>query len=418
MNNEIQLISDGDGLAVIGDSAAVERFLAHENLPSKDLGMPKLGKAMNAGVAGLQTGSNLAEQSGRWVQLTAESAEKVKRFGLMEGKTPGVRHAMVGQPGEIKSWLQISKAPGAVASNPAALAGAAGIMAQMAMQQAMDEITDYLERIDEKLNDVLRAQKDAVVAQMIGVGLQIEEAMTLQAHVGRVNEVTWSKVQDSAGTIAHTQAYALLQLDAIAEKLESETKVSELAETANLVQAKVHEWLVILARCFQLQDGIAVLELDRVLHTSPDDLDGHRVGLKAARQERLETISRSTERLLNRMSSAAGVANSKVLFNPAKSPAVVQASAHVAGVIGDFHDLLGVGVDDHAVEQRRWKEAASEVKDRARQAGAEGVNAARKRGHEALDRAKLMKGRVSSGFAERSFGRRGAEVDDADGTSS
>ena len=27
MDNEIQLISDGDGLAVIGDPAAVERFL-------------------------------------------------------------------------------------------------------------------------------------------------------------------------------------------------------------------------------------------------------------------------------------------------------------------------------------------------------------------------------------------------------
>src|SRR3712207_7154685 len=39
-------------------------------------------------------------------------------------------------------------------------------------------------------------------------------------HVGRVNEVTWSKVQASASTIADTQAYALLQLDALAEKLE------------------------------------------------------------------------------------------------------------------------------------------------------------------------------------------------------
>jgi len=30
MDNEIQLISDGDGLAVIGDPAAVERFLVSE----------------------------------------------------------------------------------------------------------------------------------------------------------------------------------------------------------------------------------------------------------------------------------------------------------------------------------------------------------------------------------------------------
>lgn len=40
--------------------------------------------------------------------------------------------------------------------------GAAGIMAQVAMQQTMDEIIDYLATIDEKLDDVLRAQEDAV----------------------------------------------------------------------------------------------------------------------------------------------------------------------------------------------------------------------------------------------------------------
>ena len=57
----------------------------------------------------------------------------------------------------------------------AALAGAAGIMAQVAMQQTMDEIIDYLATIDEKLDDVLRAQEDAVWADMIGVGLDIDE---------------------------------------------------------------------------------------------------------------------------------------------------------------------------------------------------------------------------------------------------
>ena len=140
------------------------------------------------------------------MKLTEESAQMVKKYGLMESKTPGVSHAMVGKPGDIKSWLQIAKGPGAAAANPALLAGAAGLMAQLAMQQAMDEITDYLATIDEKLDDVLRAQKDTVLAQMIGVGLQIEEAMRIRSHVGRVNEVTWSKVQATSGTIADTQA--------------------------------------------------------------------------------------------------------------------------------------------------------------------------------------------------------------------
>jgi hypothetical protein len=102
----------------------------------------------------VQTGSEIAANSGRWVKLTEESAQRVKQFGLMDTKIPGVKHAMVGQPGDIKHWIQIVKSPGTLATNPAMLAGAAGIMAQIAMQQTMAEITDYLAAIDEKLDDM------------------------------------------------------------------------------------------------------------------------------------------------------------------------------------------------------------------------------------------------------------------------
>jgi len=40
LDHEIQLINDGDGIAVIGDATDVERFLAAEGLPSKELGGP------------------------------------------------------------------------------------------------------------------------------------------------------------------------------------------------------------------------------------------------------------------------------------------------------------------------------------------------------------------------------------------
>ena len=53
-----------------------------------------------------------------------------------------------------------------------------------------------------------------------------------------------------------------------------------------------------LARCFQLQDAIDVLELDRVLDESPEKLAAYRRGLMKARQERRELISEGTEHLL------------------------------------------------------------------------------------------------------------------------
>ena len=401
MSGEIQLMSDGDGLAVIGDSAAVERFLADEQLSSKEISLPRLSKVAGGASAGLQAASEIAANSGRWVKLTPESAALVKKFGLTPTKTPGVSHAMLGKPGDIKGWIQIAKAPGSLAANPAILAGGAGLMAQLAMQQTMSEITDYLARIDEKLDDVLRGQKDTVVAQMIGVGLQIEEAMTIRSHVGRVNEVTWSKVQATSGTIAETQAYALLQLDALAEKLEEKAKIGSLARTTAEVAPKIREWLAVLARCFQLLDGIAVLELDRVLETSPEDVDGHRSGLRAARAERREAISRSTDRLLERLEAAGNLANEKVLLHPAASPKILESSERSVRVLGELHDLLGINGRQVIVGNRSWGSAVSEVRANALATGVEGVDAARRFGAVTRERAKATAGQVSGRVSQR-----------------
>lgn len=313
MDDEIQLISDGDGLAVIGDSAVVDRFLAAEGLSSKDLGLPRLSRILSVGGGVSSVGSEAAANSGRWVKLTKESAKLVRKHGLRESKGGYSTGVLKGKNGQVKGFVEFVKAPGTLLTNPAMLAGAAGIMAQLAMQQTMDEITDYLATIDKKVDDVLRAQKDAVLADMIGVDLVIEEAMIIRDQVGRVSEVTWSKAQATTLTIARTQAYALRQLDAVAEKLEREKRFGELAHATKEAQSTVQDWLAVLARCYQLQEAIAVLELDRVLDSSPDELDRYRLALRAARLNRVERISGTTERLMIRMDAAAGAANARVL---------------------------------------------------------------------------------------------------------
>ena len=70
-----------------------------------------------------------------------------------------------------------------LATNPVALSGVAGIMAQAAAREAMAEITEYLMSIDEKADDVLRKAGNSVVAQMVGVGVAIDRAMTIRDEV-------------------------------------------------------------------------------------------------------------------------------------------------------------------------------------------------------------------------------------------
>ncbi|GGQ80772.1 hypothetical protein [Kitasatospora griseola] len=409
MNTDLQLISDGDGLAVIGDPTAVERFLVSEGLPSRDLGLARLGSAFNATAGATQVGSEIAANSGRWVKLTKESAQALSKHPLMKGSTADTSRAVLTENGKIKGILQLVRTPGSMLSNPALLAGAAGLMAQLAMQQTMDEITDYLAAIDEKVDDVLRAQKDAVLADMIGAGFVIEEGLTVRDQVGRVSDVTWSKVSLTSITIARTQAYALRQLDALAEKLENKTKIGDLAKAAKDAETATREWLAVLARCFQLQDAIAVLELDRVLDTSPDELDLHRLAIRAARQNRVELISRCTERLLARIDAAVDTANTKVLLHPTASPAVVTSGNQVATTVHDFRGRLGIERDRKSSDARRWVDAAGETRDRMLETGAEGVDAAKRIGAETLDRAKAVTGKLSSGIgiAGRALRRRG-----------
>lgn len=439
MDDVIQLISDGQGLAVIGEPKAVERFLGGQGLASRELGLPRLASILSASGGATDVAALAASTSGRWVQLTTESAKSIDQFGLMKGSAPGLSRGVVTSNGKIQSLVEFTKGPGALLANPAVLAGAAGVMAQVAMQQTMDEILDYLAVIDEKVDDILRAQKDAVIADIIGVGAVIQEAMTIRDHVGRVSEVSWSKLQSTSMTIARTQAYALRQLDALADKVERQTNLGELAKTSKQAETKVMEWLAVLARCFQAQDAIAILELDRVLDASPGELDRHRLGLRASRQERLELISRSTVHLLARMDLAASRANSKVLLHPQSARAVVLSSNQVGSAVIDFQGLLGIERDRQDLEARRWVDAASDMRDKVLETGSDGIDSAKRLGNETLvrtksvsgkavetgsgsldaakrlgsenlDRAKLMSGKFSSGIAGRARSRRGEDV--------
>jgi hypothetical protein len=404
MDDEVELFSDDDGLAVTGTATAVERFI--ESIGLSTVVSTSLGRAVSVGASAAQTGSDIAANAGRWVKLTEESALKVKKIGWTPTKTPGVSHAMLGKRGDIKNWVQIVTSPGAMVTNPAVLSGVAGLMSQRAMQQQMDEIVDYLATIDAKLDQVIRSQMNQVLARLDGVNLSVREAMSVRQAVGRVSEVTWSKVQTSAQAIHETQGYALRQLSDLADRVEEKKSIADLVDVAHDVKAEVQKWLVVLARCFELHDAVAVLELDRVLDGSPDEVDKHRLGLKSSRQDRLNLISERTEYLLGRMNAAVAKANSKVLFNPKQSPAVVESSNSVAADVLDFHDLLGIESGRESSEAKRWIEAAGERWDKARETSAQGVDGLKRFGGEARLQAGSMRHKLTDKLAERKQARR------------
>ncbi len=391
MSHEIQLVTDGDGLAVIGDSADVERFLLDQGLstaPSKELDVRRLSSLAGTSGTALRVGSEVAANSGRWVKLTAESAQAVKQYGLMATKTPGVSHAMIGKPGEVKQWLQIAQAPTALLSGPMALCALSTMMQQQAMQQQMDQIVEYLQEINEKVDDILRAQKDAVLADMIGVDLAVEDALTVRDQVGRVSEITWSKIQSSSLVLAQTQAYAIRQLEAIAENLEKKADLGKIAKATKDAEPKVRDWLAVIARCLQLQDGVAILELDRVLDSAPEDLDSHRLGLANARRKRLDVITTITARLLTQMNETIRNANSRVLLNPRDAPAAVRSSNEMAAGVVALRARLGIDSGYASSDAKRWGQAAGEAVNKALASGTESATVAKGKAADLADAAR------------------------------
>jgi hypothetical protein len=274
-------------------------------------------------------------------------------------------------------------------------------MAQMAMQKAIDDIQDYLAVIDKKVDDVLRAQKNSALADMIGVGMAIDEAMTIRGEVGHVSEVTWSKVQSGGMTIARTQAYAIRELDSLAEKLERDDHVDALAKSAGETARVVQEWLAVLARCFQLHDALGVLELERVLDAAPDELDRHRLGLQKASRNREATITEATRRILARMDEVGGLTSGEVLRNPFNSRKVVASINQTGAEIVQFHQAIGVHDEREAIEAKRWLTAAGDVRDDAIAKGAEAIEVSVKLSTDTYGKARKGLGRFAADVSEK-----------------
>lgn len=354
----VELIHDGQGLAVVGEPSAVERFLDSVGLLPLAQGLPlvKLGAALDSGSKIADSVAHAIEHAGRYVRLTKESAEQVKEIGLMPTKTQGISHAMLGDPGSINKWIQIEDGPASFLTNPAVLSGTAGVMAQLARQQEVKELKQLLISIDGKLSDARRRQRDEVLAKMDRVSFVIDEAMTIREHGGD-RETAWDKAKAEVGTIAEVQADALRAIEALADKAADKTGVGPLAKATQEIESEVGVWLAVLARCFQLQNEYAILELDHVFDTAPSSLDGHRLGLDAAHQERRGKIVAKTGQLMNKLDTAGGVARENVLLHARGSRAVINSINAVGMSIDDFHVPFAIEPDREALEPIRWRDA-------------------------------------------------------------
>lgn len=359
MSGEIEVFQDADGVVVTGERSAVDRFLAHMGLTPND-NQPqtrRLSTYLRAAAGAVKTASHIAEQSTLYLKLTPESAQKLKDAGgLMPTKSEGISYAMLGVPGQVGGWLQVENGPASALSNPAVLSGIGSLMSQFAQLSEADDLHALLVNIDHKLDQVQRTQRDEVVARLHGAAAAIEDAITIRRHGGDA-QTLWSKVDGESAVLHEVQSDALLKLAALAEAAAHATSPAAAKKAARNIEQQAGVQVAILARCFELQDQFSVLELDHVLETAPDKVDGHRLGLADARRRRRDEVLARTSELLEQLQDAGGVASRNVVLHARAARATLSAINGTAELIDELRAPLGIEPQHVAMQLTSWRDA-------------------------------------------------------------
>lgn len=367
MSDEVEIVSDGDGAVVVGSNKAVRRFLRQHGLAkvAESFDLQRLRRTLGVGSDLLDTVSTVAEQSAMYLKLTPESAQRLKDAGgLMSTKTKGISHAMLGKTGDSSmKWLQVDTKASSLISNPAVLAGVGGLMSQVAKQAEAQELRDFLVRIEGKLDDVRRGQRNAVIARMQTAAGQIEDAQTLRENGGDPRTL-WDKVQGAHSAIIKVQKETLLALGSLAERAQAEDKPGAIKRVTGEIEQEVAMHLAVLARCFELEDQFQIIELDHVIATAPNYLEGHRQGVAENREKRRGAVLGKTQSLMQQLDRSGAVANENILLHSRAARAIVKSLNATAESIEDFHEPLGVAIAREEISALPWRKAWKDPEQR------------------------------------------------------
>lgn len=401
MSDRVEIISDGDGIAVLGSQSEVDDFLASLALSARPLPLDQVKERATRDSRGSGNAPEILGRVGVWLKSSDETLRTLGELGLVPSGVDGVLRTALERVGSAKNWTDVSELGASILGNPAVMSGVAGVMAQTVLQASLEEITDYLKRIDKKLDDVIRSQTNSALARVDGVRFAINEATAIKEATGKVSDVTWSKIQASSTTLFETEAYALRQIQDETIRIKTDVGMSDMFSAIKTVESNIPMWLTILTNCSALYDMIAILELDRVMDASPADLDNHRIGLKAAREKRVRTIAVALEGMLGRLGESVERANSKVLFNPIQTPKTIDSCRTIAVSIIEVSAIFGFTTPEQKAEAKRWVDAASERIDATRQATAGTAEAVQHVGKEAAATAKALKSKMTEKLTER-----------------
>ncbi|WP_257182707.1 hypothetical protein [Corynebacterium cystitidis] len=356
MNDEIEIIHHDDGAIVLGSETAIEKL--RKSLP----GMAEKLKpwAINAAGKAIQIATEakgaVPAEAGVWLKVSQESLDKLPK-GAVKDLAEGVFRQKGGQIHTILRFdgsKVIQKVPAAKAINPAVAAPGPAILAaaavQIAIDQAVGEVTAYLKVMDAKLDTLLRNDKVDKDGKLKSLIRTLDEAEELYETTGVVGTVTWDQIAPAKRMAFELQEVALGRLQVFANDIEtSKTNTKKLRDKLEYAERESQYWFQILAVALGTYDRATILELAHRSEVSVETLDTVRRTLKKRREERMAEVTETVNYMLRTVEESAGLPAVRRVRAALHSPKVIEAANKVLDTVETFGEYTGIDlvkVDD------------------------------------------------------------------------
>lgn len=356
---EISVIQDEQGIAFLGDGNTITKWLDEQGITSHDIKINAVKGALRASDA-VQKAAEVSSQSGRWVKLTKESASLVAKYG----SNSAVQSGVVRDGGKIVKHLKFEKI-GSLA-NPSMAAGLAGVMTQMALEQAIQEITDYLKQMDSKINLLLQDQKDQAVSKLLGIEYLVNEARLVYKRIGAVPDTTWSKLAGCPQDLAQTQSYALLKIEGLAKALKKAHSSADIEKASRNARDEIQQWLEVSAKVIQLQNELSVLELNRALTDNPETVEQLKSAILEAKYARERELEDKSNQLVQELQGKSDRVREKKLLHPFAVDDSLENLNTAAAQLHQFAELIEVHISEAEISNApRWHKVAGQFLGKA-----------------------------------------------------
>ncbi len=187
--DELVVSVQAEGLLVGGDPAAVESYLKRIQ-DSAAYGMQVVGvdKASLGNASGIAAGAaSLLGQSAKFVQLHPESVKAIQKGNLIPGTDGFFRMTTRGL--EKKFTQQLQWKPTHV--NPARLMSAQMLAVQIALKTAISEVEDAVQRVEDKVEEVLRLAQASRSGDVLGDRTSVDRMVAYLEKHGSFSDADW-----------------------------------------------------------------------------------------------------------------------------------------------------------------------------------------------------------------------------------